>query len=49
MTGIVKYVFRCTYAIHMFTRHYSNCVTEKIALQNQPHDTITQWRRVYIQ
>jgi hypothetical protein len=22
----------------------SNCVTEKIALENQPHDTIKQWR-----
>ena len=23
----------------------SNCITKKIALQNQPHDTITQWYR----
>ena len=27
-----------------FYEALSNCITEKITLQNQPHDMITQWR-----
>ena len=46
MTDIVNYVFRCTYVIQVFMKRYvSNCVTEKIALQNQTHDLTTLWQR----